>query len=197
MPSLRYLALVGLLSVAVFGSSTVLHAEDDDCDAQQSVALHSGTGISGEATLCVTDSSTRLLAQAQSLLAGHAYTAWFIYFDNPALCKTPGKCGGADLIGPVITDPAGVFGRMDSAVAPDSGNLQFRGRLRGFHVSPGSQILLAIFDHGPASTDLKERARQLLTPESPILGAPGLGVVVQKGFPVASAAFINITLSEP
>jgi hypothetical protein len=80
-------------------------------------------------------------------------------------------------------NPAGVFGRMDAGVAGPNGELTFQAGLRDFEVSPGSAVHLISFTHGPVSTtDLQERARQLLTPENPVLGASGLGVGTEKGF---------------
>jgi hypothetical protein len=129
------------------------------------------------------------IIRAENLIPGAAYTAWFIYFNNTSQCLTPLECGPPDLTMPA-TNPTGVFGRMDSAVAGTNGQLTFKGTLRDFHVSAGSAVHIALFAHGPASTtDNRERARQLLTPEAPGLGAPGLGVGVQKGFLVGAVIF--------
>ena len=79
---------------------------------------------------------------------------------------------------------------MDSAVAGDNGQLTFKGTLRDFHVSAGSSVHIAVYAHGPVDlTNNLARARRLLTPESPSLGAPGLGVGAQKGFLVAGVVF--------
>jgi hypothetical protein len=78
---------------------------------------------------------------------------------------------------------------MDSAVADDDGEASFSAKLQDFKVSKGALIWLFIFVHDPANSDNHVRARQLLTPESPALGAPGLGIRARKGFPAAVAVF--------
>jgi hypothetical protein len=79
---------------------------------------------------------------------------------------------------------------MDGGVAPANGRLTFNGMVRNLRVSAGSAVHIALFAHGPASTtDNRELARQLLTPQAPGLGAPGLGLVTQKGFLVAGIVF--------
>ncbi len=79
---------------------------------------------------------------------------------------------------------------MDSAVAGASGRLTFKGTLRDFQVSAGSAVHIALFAHGTVNTtDNHARAQQLLTPETPALGSPGLGLGTQKGFLVAATMF--------
>jgi hypothetical protein len=164
---------------------------DDSCGAAQTqpVGAENGSTVSGRGTLVVNDEEVEVSIRAENLTPGVAYTAWFIYFDNTGQCIIPRQCGGPDLTSPA-TNPTGVFGRMDSGVAGDNGKLTFKGSIRDFHVSAGSAIHVALFAHGPANTtDNRERARQLLTPQAPGLGAPGLGLVTQKGFLVAGAMF--------
>lgn len=135
------------------------------------------------------DGGAHVLIHAEKLTPGVAYTVWFVYFDDTSRCLIPHQCADADLTMPA-SDPQGVFGRMDSAIAGDNGELTFQATLRDFRISAGSAVLLALFEHGPASTtDNQERARQLLTPQAPGLGAPGLGVGTQKGFLVGAATF--------
>ena len=139
--------------------------------------------------LVVNNSGATVLMQADNLTPGVAYTVWFVYFDKTSSCLTPDQCSPPDLTMPA-DNPAGVFGRMDAAVAGPNGELTFQGTLHDLKISPGSAVHLVLFAHGPASTtDLQERARQLLTPESPGLGAPGLGVGTQKGFLVGFIKF--------
>lgn len=147
-----------------------------------------GSSISGHATLFRGGSELDVLIGAENLTPGVAYTAWFIYFDDTAQCLIPHQCGPSDVTMPA-SNPEGVFGRMDSAVAAADGRLVFKGSMRNFRISLGSAVHVVLFSHGPAdTTDNRERARQLLTPESPGLGAPGLGVE-QKGSLVAGVAF--------
>jgi len=58
--------------------------------------------------------------------------------------------------------------------------------------SSGSQIWLLMFGHGAADfSDGRHLARQLLTPEDPLAGAPYLGIVGgPTGFPVAITVHI-------
>jgi hypothetical protein len=148
-----------------------------------------GSSVSGRAVLVVNNSNAHVLIHAENLTPGVAYTVWFVYFDDTSRCLMPRQCADPDLIMPP-SGPEGVFGRMDSAIAGDNGELTFQATLRDFRISAGSEVLLALFAHGPASTtDNQERARQLLTPQDPGLGAPGLGVGTPKGFLVGAATF--------
>jgi hypothetical protein len=123
-----------------------------------------------------------------NLEAGEVYTAWFVYFDRADACN-PRPCSPADAIG---DNPLGVLGRMDSLIADASGSAAFTGEVRGLKLSSGSEVHLPVFGHGPANADDNRLlARQLLTPEAPMLGAPGLGVpaATNRGGPVAEATF--------
>jgi hypothetical protein len=139
--------------------------------------------------LVVNNNGAHALMHAENLTPGVAYTVWFVYFDDTSKCLTPYQCAPPDLTMPA-GDPEGIFGRMDSAVAGDNGELTFQATMRDFRISAGSAVHLALFAHGPVSaTDNQERARQLLTPQNPVLGAPGLGLGVQKGFLVGVTMF--------
>jgi hypothetical protein len=142
--------------------------------------------IRGKAFLCIDSNGVRVELRARALTPRNAYTIWFIYTDDPSQCATPDNClavpdsappgqceGPLDLRG---FDPLGVIGRLDSAVAPRNGRMTFAGRVGGMRLSSGSQVLLFLAGHGRAiASDNRARARQLLTPEDPVLGAPGLG----------------------
>jgi hypothetical protein len=176
---------------------------DDNCDLKLKVSVteQGNSGTTGNAVLCVNDDGLRARMKVEKLVPGNAYTVWFVYFDNPAACAGSGTtgpsqpCSGADLTSPVPDNqhpslaPAGTFGRMDSAVADEDGEARFSAKLQNFKVSKGSLIWLFIFNHGPASADKQQLARQLLTPETPGLGAPGLGLLVRKGFGAGVATF--------
>jgi hypothetical protein len=144
------------------------------------------SGVAGSARVCTSSSGVHAEVDVSNLATGQAYTAWFVYFDQPTTCaSTP--CMPPDAIG---DDPAGVLGRMDSLVADPSGTGALSGDVRGLRLSSGSEVQLPIFGHGPANTDDNRLlARQLLTPEDPMLGAPGLGVPATSnhGAPVAVA----------
>jgi len=160
------------------------------------VDFGTGADIVGTATLCINDkgpgTGVRGRMEVELLQPGDAYTAWFVYIDRPDLCVgggSPGVCGPADFAG---DKPLGVFGRFDSAVAGADGEEEFEGSVRGLRLSSGSQVWFLLFRHGPADTsDHSHLARQLLTPEDPNDGAPGLGNVVDgvRSVPVAGAFF--------
>jgi hypothetical protein len=146
------------------------------------------SGVAGSARVCTTSSGVHAEVDASNLSSGNAYTAWFVYFDQPAACASV-PCEPPDVLG---DDPTGVLGRMDSLVAEPSGSGALAGDVHGLRLSSGSEVHLAIFGHGPANTDDNRLlARQLLTPEEPVLGAPGLGAPAASnhGAPVAVAVF--------
>jgi hypothetical protein len=146
------------------------------------------SGVAGTAQLCLSDAGVRAQVDTRNLAPGDAYTAWFVYFDQPTTCMGA-SCAPPDVVG---DDPPGVLGRMDSLVADGMGVGDFSGRFRGLRVSSGAEVHLPIFGHGLADTDdNRARARQLLTPEEPVLGAPGLGVPAANhhGAAVAVARF--------
>jgi hypothetical protein len=188
--STRLAAIAALLgSVMSIGSSKLMAANQCRTKQIQLLAPQNGSSVSGGGMLVVNNSGATVLMQADNLTPGVAYTVWFAYFDKTASCLTPDQCSPPDLTTPA-DNPAGAFGRMDAAVAGPNGELTFQGTLRDLKISPGSAVHLVLFAHGPASTtDLQERARQLLTPENPGLGAPGLGVGTQKGFLVGFIKF--------
>ena len=152
------------------------------------VAQLASSGIGGTARLCTSGAGTHADMAAESLTSGSAYTMWFVYFDNPTSCATQ-PCTGADALG---DDPVAVFSRMDGVVADGSGAARFSGDFRDLRLSQGSEVWLLMFGHGPANTeDNRARARQLLTPQSPKLGAPAAGAVAdgEIGSGVARAVF--------
>ena len=180
-------AMTALLIVA--SGADVMAADQCSTDQSQPVLPRNSSSVSGHGTLVVNNEGADVVIRAENLTPGVAYTTWFLYFDNTAQCLVPHQCGNADLSAPA-SNPAGVLGRLDSAASGDNGQLTFKGTLRDFHVSAGSSVHIAVYAHGPVDlTNNQARARQLLTPESPSLGAPGLGVGAPKGFLVAGAIF--------
>jgi hypothetical protein len=68
----------------------------------------------------------------------------------------------------------------------------FSGSVRGFRPAHNSLIMLFVFGHGQARySDTRFLARQLLTPQDPGLGAPGLGTEIDGavGVPKGIALF--------
>jgi hypothetical protein len=170
-----------------------------DCDQLLKASVsdpHQISGITGSADLCIDRNHATVLEWTENLKPGHAYTTWFAYIDDPAQCGhyeggTPGVCADPDAVLPAAS-PTVVFGRMDGAIAGASGRLHMTGKFRDLRFSHGSTVWIIMFEHGPASTtDNRFLARQLLTPQLPVLGAPGLGAPADGpvGHGVALAAF--------
>lgn len=158
-----------------------------------------GNELSGKGTICATPLGLWSTLSVRGLTLGNTYTTWWIYIDDPDACAnfplTPdnspvpfpepagyaGRCGLADFFTESETgdflDPLAVFGRMDSVIAKRRHRTRFAGDLRDFVPSSGSQIWMFVFGHGPAdTTDKRQLARQLLTPEDPSSGTPHLGI---------------------
>lgn len=167
--------------------------DNDDCDGVTMLLplkTLNASGVTGSATLCIGESGVRAHLAAENLTAGNAYTVWFVYFDDPTKCITPGACTPTDTVSP-LANPEGVFGRLASTV-PQESEAAISGSVGGMLLSHGSEVHVPIFTHGPANQiDGRLRARQLLTPQNPNLGAPGLGTSSDgvKGKPVAVAVF--------
>lgn len=182
---------IGAMTVLLMAASgsDVMAQGQCSTDQSQPVLPRNSSSVSGHGILVVNNEGADVVIRAEKLTPGVAYTTFFLYFDNTAQCVVPHQCANADLSTPA-GNPAGVLGRLDSAVSGENGQLTFKGTLRDFHVSAGSSVHIAVYAHGPVDlTNNQERARQLLTPESPSLGAPGLGVGAPKGFLVAGAVF--------
>ncbi len=170
-----------LLLVGTFCLPPALRAEDDCSSALSATTNAIGTsGITGDASLCVDEGAVGASIHVEGLTPGNAYTVWFVVFDNPANCGnyaggTPGVCTSADATLPSAS-PEAVFGRMNGLIAKDGGRARLAGHYRNLRLSHGAIVWLLMFGHGPAvTTDNRELARQLLTPQKVALGAPGLG----------------------
>ncbi|MFK7955226.1 MAG: hypothetical protein AB8B96_03955 [Lysobacterales bacterium] len=187
------------------------------CDTQPVVNFWeeqiTGVAMTGRASLCGKDNQLWSGMLVDGLLPGGAYTVWWVYIDNPAACVNfpltvetaeipfdepvgyAGACGLADFFTPdeseQFLNPLVVFGRMDGAQTPENGSNRFNGQFRDFTPAPGSQVWLFAFGHGPAEdTDLRLRARQLLTPEDPLSGVPHVGIEGRRnGYPAGVAVF--------
>ncbi len=140
--------------------------------------------LSGASVLCVTHRGLRGSMRVNGVTPGYAYTVWWVYIDKPGGCNGFAECL-ATFFG---EDPLAVFGRMDSGVARRS-RIWFSDRLDDMQVRSGSQVWMLMFGHLAADDeDLRQRARQLLTPEDPGAGAPHLGVAA-RGYPAAIAIY--------
>lgn len=188
--------LLLVLSLGLFSFLPDAAAGDDD-GCLLAAINPIATPVHGNAFLCIDAKGVRVRLHAKGLEYGDAYTIWFFYWDDPSQCATPGQCAPGDgappgqCEGPLDLrgfNPLVVLGRLDSAVAPRNGKVNFAGRVRGLRLSSGSQVWLFIGAHGEAhASDNRARARQLLTPEDPPLGAPLLGNCVD-GSKIVSAA---------
>jgi hypothetical protein len=184
------LTATSLFLMIAFSASAAL-AADEKCHGTKLTSpllAENESGVTGTATICITDGGVRAQVTANDLTAGNAYTLWFIYFDDPSKCIVPAGCTDADVFTPT-DDPEGAFGRYDSTVARNT-FATFLGH-SGENPSSGAVISLEVVAHGAPAEDGKHRARQLLTPQIPILGAPGLGTASDGtvGNPVAAAQF--------
>jgi hypothetical protein len=177
-----------------------------DCDHLLKASVsdpHKMSPITGSAELCIdvdhndVDRNHATVSEwAKKLTPDNAYTTWFAYIDDPKQCGdyaggTAGICADQDGFLPA-ENPAAVFSRMDGAIADASGRLHFTGDFHDLRFSHGSIVWIIMFEHGSASTtDNRFLARQLLTPQLPPLGPPGLGAPVDGnvGHPVALAVF--------
>jgi hypothetical protein len=194
------------LTALLVAFSSPFSASAADCDHLLKASVsdpHHISPVTGSAELCIDvdhndiDRNHATVSEwAKNLTPGHAYTTWFAYIDVPAQCGnyeggTPGVCADQDGFLPA-DNPAVVFGRMDGAIAGESGRLNFTGNFHDLRFSRGSAVWIIMFEHGQASTtDNRFLSRQLLTPQLPILGAPGLGAPADGpvGHPVALAVF--------
>src|SRR5262249_35383222 len=191
------ISVVFALSLAVICSADPATAAGNDCDG---TVLRADIGpgpaqppIRGAATLSIEESGVRGEVAAEDLFPGHAYTVWIVYFDNPDNCQMPGACGHSDVISPY--DPQAVLGRFVSGI-PSESKMIFSGAINGLRLSSGSDVRLVVLRHPMASDDNRERARQLLSPQDPELGTPGMGVWVSgpvaQGENVGAAKFYPI-----
>jgi len=167
-------ALIALVAVATFN----LAQADAQCDNQKIIDL--GAGVHGSANLCINGNGLKAMFNVKSLVAGDAYTIWWVYFDDPSLCTGGGDgvCGDPDFAPSEAGGgtPLAVFGRMGSVIAPRNGNAHINDNWSGMQPSSGAEIWLLMLSHGAANyADGRHLARQLLTPEDPLAGMPHLG----------------------
>jgi hypothetical protein len=166
---------VALVCAAILAVPAYSHdCDDDDNEVSAPLTRAPNSEIHGSGRLLFDRHGVRAEARLEHLTPGDAYTVWFAYIDDPEKCQTRG-CADGDFVG---TDPAGVFGRMDAVIAGRSGKATLSGDFRQLKLSSKSMVWLIVFGHGKASYDNKFLAKQLLTPQDPGLGAPGLGTVL-------------------
>jgi hypothetical protein len=109
----------------------------------------------GFASFTRSETGAAISANAHGLIAGHAYTMWWVIWNDPSQCAA--ACGEPDL---GVTDNAVLF--ADGMVASAAGTASFAASLTVGGVMPGgpipgaltdpisATIHLVIRDHGPA-----------------------------------------------
>lgn len=136
--------------------------------------------VKGNGFLCVGHGDVNARLEVSGLIPGDAYTFWFIYIpDGTACAADEATCFGASATGgQQDAVPAEAFGRLSDVVAPGNGTATLSGDVPDLELASGSQVWLLLKGHGAVNTsDDLARARQLLTPEDPTVGAPNLGIV--------------------
>jgi len=133
-----------------------------------------GNEVAGaKSTLIRTDHSVIGMMRTSQLRPGHAYTVWWVVFNNPNAC-TPaeGGCGVDDVVGVVMsggqTNPAGIGvlyatgglsshdGRLNFAARLDEGDASGCVRVPPLSAACGplrdasaAEIHMVLHDHGP------------------------------------------------
>ena len=125
-----------LLSLGLFSSLPDAAAGDVEGCTKKALTALGDPPIRGKAFLCIEPKGVRAELRVRALTPGNAYTFWFAYVDDPSQCVTPGECSAPADFGGNLPDsnPLGVLGRIDSAVAPRSGRMIFSGRVGGLHL---------------------------------------------------------------
>ena len=211
------LVIVILLQMLPVGAAQASDYWHWNCDNERITSFWEedivGNELSGRGTICATPHGIWSTLKVRGLTQGNAYTVWWVYIDDPGSCANfplttdvaeipadepvgyAGSCGLADFFTPdpseEFINPLAVFGRMDSVVARKRNFTRFAGDWRSFKPSSGSQVWMFIFGHGPADTsDKRQLARQLLTPEDPLSGMPHVGIEGRPfGYPAGVVVF--------
>jgi hypothetical protein len=123
-------------------------------------SLGAAVPIAGAAaTLTSNDNGVSFVLKTADLVAGNAYTVWWVKIDAPQNCATS-PCGGGDVLGNV----QGVLSNVAYGaghVAGGTGNATFAGAFstglvpggwfdNEFTNPRGAEIHLVVMDHGPA-----------------------------------------------
>jgi hypothetical protein len=155
-----------------------------------------GSGIAGQAQICITDDAVRPALRVANLTPDTAYLALFEYFEEPATCQAF-PCTMADLR---ADGSGGTLARLDATVASGTRRADFHGDFRDMPLTRRSQVTLTLFDRGSVrGSNGRYRAHQLLAlPISQIGGAQGgYRADPQAGLRVAQAVFLPIADEGP
>ena len=165
----------------LIASATVLCSfADAQAKCQKQPIGSAQEAVTGSGFVCPGPGGVSARLEASGLTPGNAYTLWFIYVPDGAACAADeATCFGANGTGgDKNAVPTEAFGRLSDVVAPKNGKATVSGDVPGLQLSKGSQVWLLLNGHGALNTsDNLARARQLLTPEDPSVGAPNLGVL--------------------
>jgi hypothetical protein len=145
MQSLGFLCVAVSIGVCLLLVPTHLLGQDVDCNGsvqKTHISALNHSGLSGTATLCLGDDGASARLRVEGVTPGHAYTAWFFYYEGVSF----------------------VVARFDSALAGQS-KLTLSARVGGLAAAIGSQIQLVVVDHGDVSSLTPfVRAQNVLTP---------------------------------
>lgn len=95
----RRLASLMLVAIGLMSMAPVAQA-DIARERAPVVEIADTANVTGTSTLVRSDRGLRAVLRTGGLVAGDAYTVWFIVFNNPAACD--GACDGADLTNPAV-----------------------------------------------------------------------------------------------
>lgn len=191
------IAIVAVMAVAVGGlvfrtissPPRLPHVTVPGCFEAPLVQL-AGSGIDGEAKLCIADDAVRPTVRVANLTPGTAYLALFLYVDQPSACRVM-PCAVADLL---ADSTAGILARMDATVANGTRRADFWGDFRDLSLAPGSQVTLTLLDRGAVTAaDSRRRARQLLALPAALSMTPTSDPLADRsaGLAVAQAVFFH------
>ena len=108
------------------------------------VTTLSAASIAGHGQVCIDGDSARPTFQVSGLTAGQRYAAWFGYTTHaPGVPPTPG--GTIDVGG---DNPDAPLRRFGEAIAPESGELEFRAELHDLLLTPNARITLLLVNPG-------------------------------------------------
>ena len=179
MKNLRILRFLVSSSLLIASATVLCSFTDVQADCQKQPIGSAQEAVTGQGFVCPGPGGVSARLEARGLTPGNAYTLWFIYVPDGAACAADeATCFGANGTGgDQSAVPAEAFGRLSDVVAPSNGKATVSGDVPGLQLSTGSQVWLLLNGHGALKSDNLARARQLLTPEDPTVGAPNLGVL--------------------
>ena len=136
------LAMMMVASVAVAAG----HLQSSTTDVQGTYWFADETSADGKSILTRTDNMITSTVEAENLIAGNAFTVWFVVFNNPDACTDP--CGEDDIFTDTGLNVPGVMaakigvGNATANIAKADGTAEFGAVLRpGDYAATGHQLL--------------------------------------------------------